>query len=326
MAFKRLAILVLYAAVFSGVHLLAWTSISKAASKIGFKTEIVALNEENPSMREIGGLIYRGGLRIESDHSRFGGLSALTISNDRARFIAISDRGTKIEGALIYDAKGDLKNLSNLTIENLAGAAGRGFKTAYDGDSESMTRLPNGDLLVSFERNHRLLVYSDKPTFKFAQPPELDQAPKNGGIESLTGLLNGDLLALSEDWGTDTQVRGWLWRNNKWNDIFYQRDADFKPSGAATAPNGDVYILSRKFSYIFGSTVRIAKIPHKSIQPKAVLKGQIVAEMKSPLVVDNYEGIDVRAGSDGKNYLYLVSDDNFNPLQNTYLLMFEIKP
>jgi hypothetical protein len=48
--------------------------------------------------------------------------------------------------------------------------------------------------------------------------------------------------------------------------------------------------------------------------------------MKSPLVVDNYEGIDVRAGSDGKNYLYLVSDDNFNPLQNTYLLMFEIKP
>jgi len=47
--------------------------------------------------------------------------------------------------------------------------------------------------------------------------------------------------------------------------------------------------------------------------------------MKSPMIVDNFEGIDIQKGADGKNYIYLISDDNFNPLQNTYLLMFEVK-
>jgi len=158
MSFKRLIWLFLCCAVFGfGVTLSA-----SAGTKIIFKAVPVDLNEKNPSLREIGRLIYRGGLKISSDHNRFGGLSALSVSTDRQHFIAIGDRGIRIDGSIIYGPKGNLKNLSDLMINELSGIGGKAFRTGYDGDSESIARLPNGKLLISFERNHRLLVYSKK--------------------------------------------------------------------------------------------------------------------------------------------------------------------
>ena len=40
--------------------------------------------------------------------------------------------------------------------------------------------------------------------------------------------------------------------------------------------------------------------------------------------VDNMEGLAVRQDADGRVFAYLVSDDNFNPLQRTLLFMFEL--
>jgi hypothetical protein len=321
MVFKR------QIALFLGCAALAFgfTLAASAGSRISFKTELVNLYPDDPSRREIGGLIFRGGVKISSSHSRFGGLSALSISKDRNHFIVISDRGTKIDGAIIYGPKGNLKNVADLIINELSGIGGKAFRTAYDGDSESVARLPNGELLISFERDHRLVAYSEDNAIPFTQPPGLDQAPKNGGIEALTNLLNGDLLTFAEGWGTETSIRGWLWRNDHWSNISLLRDGEFRPSGAATTPDGDVYVLLRKFSILSGSTIRIGRIAKDSIRANAILKTIPVVEIKSPSLVSNFEGIDIRQGRDGKNYLYLVSDDNFNPFQKTYLLMFEIK-
>tara|TARA_B100000315_G_scaffold161555_1_gene150042 strand:+ start:2569 stop:3537 length:969 start_codon:yes stop_codon:yes gene_type:complete len=321
MYFKHFYILIFcLAATAIGLPSAAWS-----AAEINFKAVAVEFNEDDPSTREAGGLIYRGGLKIESEHSRFGGLSALAISEDRSRFIAISDRGAQIKGSLLYGENGDLKNLQDLTFFELHGLGGRGFPTAYDGDSESIARRPGGDMVISFERNHRLLTYSGELVVELMRPPGIDDAPKNGGIEALTDLPGGGLLAITENLETDTGTRGWLWRQDQWSKISLQKEPDFHPTGAATAPNGDVYILFRKFSFFFGSSVRIIKIAAQSIKPNAHLTGQTVFEIASPFTLDNYEGIDIRQGSDGKNYLYLVSDDNFSPLQNTYLMMFEIK-
>ncbi len=320
MACKRLPLLFLYCAAVS----IALASTVTAGPKFDFKTVPVELNPENLSVREIDGLFYRGGIEITSDHSRFGGLSALSISKDREKFIAISDRGTKVEGAIVYDPNGNLSNLRDLVIDDLSRIGGKAFRTAYDGDSESIARLPNGKLLISFERDHRLVVYSKDTAEPFKQPPGLAQAPKNGGIEALTNLGNDDLLAFTEGWGSKESIRGWLWRSGLWSEISLLREGKFVPSGAATAPNGDVYVLFRKFAFFSGSTIRIGKITKDSIQANATLKTIPIAEMKSPITVANFEGIDVRQGTDGKNYLYLISDDNFNPFQSTYLLMFEI--
>ena len=299
--------------------------VAWSAAKINFKAAAVEFNEDDPSAREAGNLIFRGGLRIESEHSRFGGLSALSISEDRSQFIAISDRGSQIKGMLLYGENGDLNNLRDLTYFELRGLGGRGFPTAYDGDSESIARRPGGDVIISFERNHRLLTYSDELAVGLMRPPGISDAPANGGIEALTDLPDGGLLAFTEDMVSGKGTLGWLWRQEKWSSITLQKELGFSPTGAATAPNGDVYILFRKFSFFFGSSVRIIKIAARSIKPNAHLTGKTVFEIASPFTLDNFEGIDIRQGLDGKNYLYLISDDNFSPLQNTYLMMFEIK-
>jgi len=76
---------------------------------------------------------------------------------------------------------------------------------------------------------------------------------------------------------------------------------------------------------ISGGKILIGKIAKETIHANAILEMMPIAEMKSPMIVDNFEGINIQKGIDGKNYIYLLSDDNFNPFQNTYLLMFEVK-
>jgi hypothetical protein len=41
--------------------------------------------------------------------------------------------------------------------------------------------------------------------------------------------------------------------------------------------------------------------------------------------IDNMEGLALRRGADGKTFLYMISDDNYNhAFQRTLLLMFEL--
>ena len=146
MVLTRLFILSLFCSVIAyGLSLPA-----AAGTRINFKATPVDLNKDDPSLRQIGSLIYRGGLIVTSDHNRFGGLSALSASKDRQHFTAIGDRGTRIDGTLLYNKKGDLEDLSDLDLIELSGIGGKDFRTGYDGGSESIARLPNGKLLISF--------------------------------------------------------------------------------------------------------------------------------------------------------------------------------
>jgi hypothetical protein len=58
--------------------------------------------------------------------------------------------------------------------------------------------------------------------------------------------------------------------------------------------------------------------------PGAVLEGDVIARLEGSLTVDNMEGIDARQAPGGETLIYILSDDNANPLQRTYLLMFEV--
>ena len=56
----------------------------------------------------------------------------------------------------------------------------------------------------------------------------------------------------------------------------------------------------------------------------AILLGELLAELKAPLVTENFEGITAFRDASGATRLLLVSDDNFNDVQRTLLLSFEI--
>ncbi len=101
----------------------------------------------------------------------------------------------------------------------------------------------------------------------------------------------------------------------------YATSVGFKPTGATTLPGGDVLVLERRFPPIGARIRRLAK---ETIVPGAMLEGEVIARLEGSLTVDNMEGIDARRGPGGETLVYILSDDNDNPLQRTYLLMFEL--
>jgi hypothetical protein len=84
-------------------------------------------------------------------------------------------------------------------------------------------------------------------------------------------------------------------------------------------------VLERHFSFLDGGFAsRILAIDVAQVSEGATLVGQQLAELRWPVISENFEGIAARRGTDGRVLLYLVSDDNFLPLQRTLLLQFSL--
>ena len=65
-------------------------------------------------------------------------------------------------------------------------------------------------------------------------------------------------------------------------------------------------------------------MPANAIKPGARLRPIHLATLAPPLTVDNFEGVAARRGPQGETLIYLVSDDNFQAAQRTYLMMFRL--
>jgi hypothetical protein len=59
----------------------------------------------------------------------------------------------------------------------------------------------------------------------------------------------------------------------------------------------------------------------KIVKPGAKLSGRELLKIEYPLVVEYFEGLAVQETAEG-TMIYLVSDDNYNPFQETLLLQF----
>ena len=297
-----------------------------SAEALSVVTTPVPLSEENPGLKIVGRLRYRGGLHIRADNPAFGGLSALGVSTDGQRMVALSDTGQRFSARLVYDRAGNLAGLRDADLGPLAGLDGLPLSTKNEGDAESMTSGVEGEIIVAFERHHRLWRYLPgvvRPV-PMQEPPEMLDLPFNSGIEALTLLADGSLLALSEGKRTREAVVGWISDINGWSVLTYRANKHYRVTGAATLPGGDVLVLERLFTPRGYNVVLVKRIAGASIKADARLGGETVAELRAPLTVDNFEGIEARRGPRGEVLIYLISDDNFNPEQRTLLMMFEL--
>lgn len=120
-------------------------------------------------------------------------------------------------------------------------------------------------------------------------------------------------------------MQGWLIKPEGSSSISLKAIKPFKLTDLAVLPNGDVLTLERRFTPMGGPGFQIRRIDGASIQPGATLDGKVLARAGLPWSVDNMEGLDIRRGADGRLLVYIVSDDNFNPLQRTLMMMFELK-
>ena len=298
-----------------------------AARPVSVQVAPVPLDTTNLNRNTVGGLRYRGGLILTSADGSFGGLSALSVSPDGTRLVALSDTGLWFTAALRYDRRGDLAGIGAADLGLLEGADGRPLSGKIERDAESMATGADGELVVAFERHHRLVRYAGaggKPEL-LVPPMELNLAPANGGIEALTRLEDGRLVVLSEAFQTEGGVVGWVGTDGAWDLFTYETDGGFAPTGATTLPGGDVVVVERNYTALTGTVkVRLRRVGASAFKAGARVGGTLIAELAPPMTVDNFEGVSAHRDADGKTRVTLVSDDNFSRRQRTLLMMFEL--
>lgn len=287
----------------------------------------VPLIDATPDKTEADKLKFRGGLHLVSREPRFGGFSALGLSADGTRMVSISDAAQSLSATLTYDEKGDLSGLSSPDLSPLADLDGTPIRGKHFADAEAMSPGVEGEIIVAFERDHRLWRYDPGTTVpRVLKPPaELMGMPGNDGIEALTLLHDGRLLAISEGDPDEPVHVAWISSRDGWDVLTYVSDKGFRPTGAATLPDGDVIVLERYYTPRQGVRIKIKRIAAADIAPGAQIGGMLIASLAPPMNIDNFEGIEAVRSRDGKTMIYVISDDNFNRNeQRTLLLMFEL--
>jgi len=300
--------------------------VSAMAEPLEITATPVPLYADNPDRVTVGALTYKGGLALSARNSRFGGFSGLGVSADGARMVSVSDQGMSLSANLSYDGNGNLNGITNTDIGALADLNGEGLVGKRWSDAEAMSPGVEGEIIVAFERDHRLWRYDPGAlNARALRPPdELSGLSGNAGIEALTLLNDGRLFAIAEGATDEDGSVAWVSNPGGWDVLIYLAGNGFRPTGAATLPNGDVLVLERFYTPRAGVRIRIKRVNQHAIFAGAEVTGEIIADLRPPMSIDNFEGIDVRQGPGGETLVYLISDDNFNDDQRTLLLMFAL--
>jgi hypothetical protein len=308
------------------------TPVGAQPVALDIRSQPLPLKLDDVGLKRVGKLIWRGGVSMTANSQNFGGWSDLHVSPDGRTLSSISDVGSWLTATVEYDAEGNLAGLSHGRIGSLRGLDGRPLANKIDADAEGMAPMPDGSWLVSFERNHRIWRY---PTFDGTPtpinlPPGFERQPANGGIEALTALADGTIIAISEEYSlTPGSVVGWIGKPSggryAWQSFQYASIPDFSPTAMAPLPDGGFVLLERAFDMARGVRVRVMRAERADFQPGGVVRPRELARLVSPLAVDNLEGIAATRGPRGETLLWLISDDNFNPMQRNLLLLFELE-
>lgn len=321
---------------------------TEAPAQAGLKDAValsykpVPLSQSAPRETRVGKLIYRGGIEISSGDTRFGGWSGLVVSADGSRMLAQSDEAHWLRADLLYDKNGNLVGVARAQLADMLNMNGQTM-TKGEGDAEGLDALtpagPDGPVIVSFERDHRVWRYDlshslDTKPETVPMPDAIKTLRYNLGLEGLTMLKPGALLAVAEDsrdskgdmeaWLVPYPARAPLIEDGRLGVVSHP---PYEISDAAMGPAGKhLYLLERHyFGPIGGVVIAVRRIDAADVKAEARLGGEEIAKFSQRESIDNMEGLALRRGADGRTFLYMISDDNYNHvLQRTLLLMFEL--
>ncbi len=312
--------------------------VGAAPLPLEIHSSTVPLRIDEPAARKVGRLVWRGGIAMTSNSRNFGGWSDLVVSPDNRTLTSISDTGSWFTATIMRDEEGNLTGISQGTIGSLRSLKGRPLADKSRADAEGMALMPDGSWIVSFERNHRIWRYPtlDGTPQPISLPPNFDRQPDNGGVEALTALADGRIVAISEEYSLrPNTLVGWIGRpvgstggqdgRYLWDIFEYMKVPYFNPTAIRQLPDGSFLVVERAFDVMRGVRMRLVHFPAAALKPDAIVDGEELARLASPYTVDNMEGLAVTAGEHGETLLWLIADDNFNPLQRNLLMLFELE-
>ncbi len=307
--------------------------VGAAPLSLDIRTSTVPFKIDEPGARQIGRLIWRGGISMNANSSHFGGWSDLTVSPDNRTLTSISDNGAWFTAEIGRDSSGTLTGLGKGAMGPLRDLTGRSLgRDKSWSDAEGMARLPDGSWLVSFERHHRIWHYPtlDGTPTAINLPPGFDAQPDNGGVEALTVLADGRIVAISEEYSLRQNAAiGWIGKpvgpdRYLWDMFEYMKIPRFNPTSIRELPDGSLVVLERAFDFLRGIRIRVMQFPGAALKGDAIIDAEELARLASPYAVDNLEGLAATTGEHGETLLWMIADDNFNPLQRNLLLLFEL--
>jgi len=291
----------------------------------------IKLDPENTSHTRFGLLTFLAGFELRSEDSRFGGLSGLAVDRTGRGLLIVSDRGRWLSSDFNLDSDGSLIGFGGWKMGPLPPLEGKRLGR-HDRDAEAITQVGDDSYIVTFEQNHRVWCYQLSPA-GFITPPtplempaELARAPFNGGLEAVTVLPDGRILALTETYrDRNGYLIGWLLGDRGFERVAYHQSPGFSPTDLATSATGDIYVLERRYDLLRGPAARILEFSIDNLKSGVLANGRELLRLEHPLTVDNFEGLATHQDGRGDEIFYLVSDNNFSLLQRTLLLQFRLR-
>lgn len=288
---------------------------------IQIAAEPIALNPQVPGQVQIGAFTYVGGLALTSPgNPRFGGLSDLVVTG-AGDLIAVTDEGSLVRARLSFDANNQIAGIGSGRLAPLSDRLGKSLLDKDKADAEGLVVLPNGDLMVSFEHDHRIWIYpaSGRPPQPVPMPDI--PMPPNDGME---GLSLAPAQGVDAYWvGVEA---GPIWLCHIKTDCKAHANLPMPPSGfrltgLRESPDGQLFILHHRWTKAEGSRIVLNLVFDPAGQTPRI--GQSLT-LESPLNTDNFEGIAVTKTKTGTLRVYLLSDDNFSKTQRSLLMAFEL--
>lgn len=229
------------------------------------------------------------------------------------------------------DAAGKLISLTDTKLAPLKGLDGQPLRNKQQADAEGLATLPNGDRLVSFEREHRIWLYPAQANGGWGLPRAASKPatifPDNEGMEAISAYpaAGPDAYLVG---GEEGEV--WLCRlSADCKSLPPQSGPDFTwgLTGFAPFQGSAIATLHRGYDPIRGwrSIVRFISDP---TLPLARQRTAAALHIDGSMPRDNFEGVSITASPPGApagaTRLYLISDDQaIGGNQRTLLLAFD---
>lgn len=264
------------------------------------------------------------GWHLVSPHSRFGGFSALARTG-AGGFQLVGDNGYWTRFSL--DSRG---TVSDVRIRALPTPDGRPPRKTM-ADAEAMFVDPaSGKSWIALEGiNEIWRLDADLAAIEARRKLPPPHWPSNLGPEAMARLADGGTVVFSEDADDDPRGReALLYTGDPAKPgpapirFFYASDGRGAVSDAAPLPDGRILLVHRRLGFDPVFTTILSVADPADIGKDVILRSRTIGRVPRPLA-ENYEGATVSV-EDGRIFLWLVADNNFNVWQRSPLLQFEL--
>ena len=201
-----------------------------------------------------------------------------------------------------------------------------------DQDAEAATQdATTGHWWITLERLNRVCRVDAHGQVATTAPPAMQDWNEALGAEALVRLADGRFLIFAERHPHQANApsplllfdRDPLDPAAQVQPLQFRAQQGFRPVDAAQLPDGRILVLLRGFRLPLHWQTQLVVLRLSQLHRGGPLTGTQIAQLAPPMITDNFEALAVTQEK-RRTIIWLASDDNFWPFQQSYLLKFAL--